>query len=257
MFEPNFRKIVPVILLAMMVTAGCASAAKPELVVAIPLDIPPYVMQQASTGLAVDLASQALAGHSIRFVQMPWAELQTAVQRDQAAVSVGVQLGADDVYYSDNFITFANSAISKKRDALTIDTISDLGTHPILAWQNAYLELGDEFQDLFSPGAPQRRNYTEVADQAEQVRMYWETDGSVLVIDRSIFSHFSNEMGHSLNEAVFHPLFPSVTEFRVAFADAALRDLFNEGLVKLCADGSYAGLLRRYEVELAKTVCDD
>ncbi len=257
MFESNRRKIVPMFVLAMMVTVNCAPAGKPELVVAIPLDIPPYVMQQASTGLAVDLVNQALASHSLRFVQMPWAELQTAVQRDQAAVSVGVQLGTDDVYYSNNFITFVNYAISKKRDALTIDTISDLGTHPVLAWQNAYLELGDEFQDLFSPESPQRHNYIEVPDQAEQVRMYWEGEGSVLVIDRSIFSHFSKEMGHSINEAVFHPLFPPVTDFKVAFADAAVRDGFNEGLVNLCADGSYAGLLRRYEVVLAKTVCDD
>ena len=44
----------------------------------------------------------------------------------------------------------------------------------MLTWGNAYLELGGEFEALFSPQSPQRKNYVEVADQKEQVRRFWE-----------------------------------------------------------------------------------
>ncbi len=86
--------------------------------------------------------------------------------------------------------------------------------------------------------------------------MFWQGTGHIIVIDRSIFRYFSKEMGHSMSEVDLHSLFPPVTNVKVSFKEAAVRDGFNQGLTKLCQSGAYAELLDRYEVVLQSTVCD-
>jgi polar amino acid transport system substrate-binding protein len=95
----------------------------------------------------------------------------------------------------------------------------------------------------------------EFADQRSQVRSFWAGEGEVAVIDRSIFNYFSKEMGHSMDEVALHDLFPPVTHFRVGFEDAALRDEFDQGIARLCREGAYAELLRRYDVPEQLTIC--
>jgi polar amino acid transport system substrate-binding protein len=242
--------------LAASVIGHRAVAAAPELVVAISVNLPPYVMQKATKGIEVDLLHAALPDRTLRFVQMPYKELETAVPQQRAEAAVAVQLTEVGVFYSKPFITFTNVAITKKAAGLQIDSVADLKNRTVLAWQDAYLELGKAFKEMFSPQSPQRKNYVEVADQSEQVRMFWQGKADVIVIDRNVFNYFSVEMGHSLSNVVFHPIFAATTTFKVGFKDAAVRVAFDRGLAKLCQSGEYAKVLQRYHVELPSTVCD-
>jgi len=241
-------------------TLMAQAETKPELTVAISLDIPPYVMNNASTGLEVEIVRQALAQYDLRFVQLPYGELQSAVARQLADVSVGVEATEDSGFYSVDFITFANYAISKKADQLTISKEEDLQGHRVLAWQNAWQVLGERYQQQFSPELTATGNYpqgyAEVADQAEQVMLFWQGHSDVIVIDRSIFNHFSKAAGHSLAEVSLHGIFPPVTHYKVSFSRAALRDQFNQGWRQLCRNGHYPALLRRYAVTLERSLCD-
>lgn len=247
----------PVILLALLLAFGEARGAEPALTVAISIDVPPYVMKKATSGLEVDVIREALPDHQVRFVQMPYAELQTAVPSKRAEVAAGVRkFGDDGVHYSADFATFENVAIAKKAAGLRIDGVGDLAGHRVLAWQDAYRELGPEFERLFAPGAAQRESYVEVGDQREQVRMFWSAEADVLVIDRVVFDYFSAELGHSTADATLHWIFPPVTNFRVGFADASRRDAFDAGLARLCASGRYAELLARYRIRLRRTICE-
>ncbi|MGB7970594.1 MAG: transporter substrate-binding domain-containing protein [Candidatus Deferrimicrobiaceae bacterium] len=253
---PGIAGIVAVLLLLTGFSHQALAAAKPELLVAISLDIPPFVMDKAAGGIEVDIVRQALKDYRLRFIQLPYEELQKAVQQKRVDVSVGVQPGDKGVYYSADFINFVNYAISKKSDGLRIDSVADLRDHQVLTWENAYLELGSEFEAMFSSQSPQRKNYIEVADQKEQVRKFWEGKGLVIVIDRSIFSYFSRKMGHEINTVSFHAIFPPVTNFKVGFQDVTVRNRFNEGLSAMCGNGEYAGLLHRYGVVVKQTVCE-
>lgn len=245
------------ILLAWLPACNPTSQRAQELTMAISPDLPPYILNGASSGLEVDLLREALPNHTLNFVQMPYAELQTAVPGKHAEISVGVQHFSDDgAFYSDDFITFENAAIAKKSADLKIAGIADLAGRKVLAWEDAYLELGPEFKALFSPDGPQRNNYAEVGDQREQVRMFWDAADTILVIDRVIFNYFSRESGHSPSDAAFHAIFPPVTNFKVAFRDEAVRDAFNQGLARLCQSGDYAKVLERYQVDLPHTICD-
>lgn len=238
--------------------AGCqASAAKPELTVAIAPDIPPYIMDKAATGIEVDILRQALPDQAFKFKQLPYDALLTAVPERRADIALSVErFGDDGVFYSDDYVSFANVAAVKKTAALKIDSIADLAKHKVLAWQDAYLVLGSEFKDLFGPGSRRHSNYVEFSDQFEQVREFWQDQTDVIVIDRSIFSYFSAKLGHSLDEVELKHLFPKVTTYKAGFKDAALRDSFNQGLGKLCESGGYAKLLAKYHIDLPNTVCN-
>jgi len=228
---------------------------KKKLVVAISPDIPPYVMKKATTGLEVDLVRNALPGYDLEFTQMPYEGLQTAVSKKKAEVSVGVQQEEDGGFYSKNFITFANFAISKRAQKFKIRSVGDLAEHDVLAWQDAYRELGPDFEKMFAPGGTDRKNYTEFASQREQVQKFWKSKRAVIVIDRAIFSHFTKELGYTTANATSHAIFPKVTNFKVAFQDEVVRDDFNDGLDQLCKSGDYKKLLAKYEVVLEWTVC--
>jgi hypothetical protein len=95
-----------------------------------------------------------------------------------------------------------------------------------------------------------------VANQAEQVRRFWEGNGSVIVIDRSIFDYFSEEQKHSRDEVEYHALFPKITTFKVAFEDAAIRDDFNARLKLLRESGEYRRILRIFHMQDLAAVCD-
>lgn len=221
---------------------------KPELIVAISVAIPPYVMENASGGLEVDILRRALPDYALRFMTMPYAQLQTAIERHKADVSAGMHETDDAVFFSRDFIAFENYAISKKTDHFQIDNVADLEGHRLLTWQGAHLKLGEEFAALFGPGAPGRADNIEVANQEDQVRMFWEGDGPVVVIDRGIFAYFSRKMGHPMSDVELHELFPEVTHFEAGFENASVRDDFNRGLDELCRSGDYAKLLDRHEV---------
>jgi polar amino acid transport system substrate-binding protein len=235
-----------------------AGSEKPQLTVAISVDIAPYVMKNGMSGIEVDIATQALPGYQLNFVQMPYEKLQAAVAENQADVALGVQQFKDieGIFYSDNFIDFVNSAITKKSAGLKIETVADLADHKVLAWQDAYLELGPEFKNLFSPDGPQRKNYVEVADQSAQVKQFWDAKDAVIVIDRSIFNAISQSTGHKLSDVEYHAIFPETTYFKANFEEADVRDTFNAGLKKLCTSGEYAKLLQKYNIDLPSTICD-
>ncbi|WP_339733257.1 transporter substrate-binding domain-containing protein [uncultured Gimesia sp.] len=235
-----------------------AGSEKPQLTVAISVDIAPYVMKNAKTGIEVDIATQALPGYQLNFIQMPYEKLQSAVAENQADVALGVQKFKDveGIFYSEDFIDFVNSAITKKSAGLKIEKVADLADYKVLTWQDAYLELGPEFKKLFSPDSPNRKNYVEVADQSDQVKQFWDAKADVIVIDRSIFNAISQSTGHQLSEVEYHALFPETTYFKANFEEPDVRDAFNAGLKKLCQSGEYAKLLKKYNIDLPSTICD-
>jgi len=252
-----YRSIAAVMLLLAGFSGLATAVEKPQLFVAISLDMPPYVTDKAAGGLEVEIARSALQDYDLRFIQIPYGELQDAVQRKRADAALGVEEGDKAIYYSNDFVTFANYAISKKADGFRIDGVADLSGHRVLTWGNAYLELGSEFAALFSPQSPQRKNYIEFADQEEQVRRFWKGEGQVIVIDHSIFLHFSRKLGQDLDEVSFHDIFPPVTNFKAGFADAEVRNSFDRGVAALCCSGEYSEMLRRYGVAESHSVCGE
>jgi len=226
------------------------------LTVAVSLDIPPYVMANATRGFEVDFMRGALSNYSLKWLQMDYLALESAVSEKKADVAMSVQGNKANTFYSVDYVGFINFAITRKSDNLRIGCVADLKGHPVLTWENAWTELGNEFKQQYAPGSAERPNYIEVADQSQQVRQFWDKAGNIIVIDRSIFDYFSERSGHALSEAEYHNLFPEPARFKVGFADSAMRDEFNAGLRNLCRSGDYGRLLKSYHMPDMAGVCN-
>lgn len=231
-------------------------AGLPPLRVAISVDIPPYVIDGATSGLEVEILERALPGYQLSFVQMSYNQLSTILASDGVEVAAGI--GGESslpIALSDDFVRFANFAISKRAEGLKVDDVSDLAGKRVTTWGGAYRVLGEGFEAMFAPGGPYHADYVEFADQREQVADFWGSRGSVVVIDRAIFTYFTHQLGHEATAAEMHAVFAPVTPYKVGFKDEAVRDAFNRGLASLCADGSYLALLEKYHVDREESVC--
>lgn len=226
-----------------------------HLKIAFSYDIPPFVIDNATRGIEVDIVSEALkhGGHTFEVLQCSYRRLQIAVSEMGLDGAAAVRQSEDGTYYSDYFIDFKNFAITRKKDNITINSVADLKGKYIFAWQNAYRDLGEEFHALFSPyvTAPYRKKYKEIAIQKDQVESFWRGRGGlVIVIDEAIFKWFTKQLSTQMNttdELTYHKIFDNTTEFQVNFKDQALRDDFNRGLEHIRATGKYEEILKKYQ----------
>lgn len=217
-----------------------------ELEIAFSYDIPPYVMDNGTKGLEPEIVKEALKykGHIFTVKQCSYKGLAIAVSQNRFDGAAAVKEIDDGTYYSDNFISFKNYAITKEKAGIILNNISDLKGKNIVTWQNAYRDLGEKFASLFSPNvkASYMEKYHETPVQKEQVRLFWTLEGEVIIIDKSIFIWFTKQLsktGLVTDKPVYHALFPDKTEFRVNFKSKKIRDDFNEGLKYIRQKGIY------------------
>jgi polar amino acid transport system substrate-binding protein len=250
--------IFVVIMIALIVTSMAQNRNK-KLVIAFGMDKPPFVFDQEQRGLEIDIVREALKykGYSFYVKHMPNNRLQVALLEMKNIDGVATVRKKDDgTYYSDNYITFENLAITKKKSGLVINTIADLKGLRIVSWQKSYRDLGPEFEKLFSPDPPNNspyfgKQYLEIASQRNQNKMFWTGRAEVIIVDKTIFEYYRKELSKQFNtseEVVYHNIFPELTHYQVAFRDPQIRDDFNEGLKYLREKGIYQKLVDNYTV---------
>jgi len=224
-----------------------------DLVIAHGLDKPPFVFGSDMHGLEIDIVREALAykGHSMQVVHVPNKRLQVAIQTAGVDGAATVREAHDGSYYSDDFITFENYAITRRSAGIRLDGVNDLKGHSVVAWQNAYRDLGSEFEAAFNPDVkePYLEGYSELASQRSQNMMFWFGRAQVIIVDKTIFLWYQKDLTKEIDtsaEVVFHNIFPRRTHFQVAFKERAIRDDFNEGLRHLRKTGRYQHLVDAY-----------
>lgn len=250
------RQIIAVAI-SIFVISVCLNISPPvhakELVIAFSDDIPPFVTDKGKAGLEIEIVREALKykGHSFTTIQCSYKRLEIAVANMGTDAAAGVRQTDDRTYYSDYFIGFKNFAITKRKSGIALNSVSDLKGKHIIAWQNAYKDLGPEFESLFSPTVKESyiNKYSEIWIQEKQVEMFWLGRADVIIIDESIFKWFTKKLSENINtseEIVYHNIFPEKTEFQVNFRDEKTRDDFNEGLRYIREKGIYQGIFDNY-----------
>jgi len=224
-----------------------------ELEIGFSYDIPPFVMNNGTDGLELEILREALKyrGHSFSVQQYSYKELEVAVARLGLDAAAGVRETDDGTYYSDNFVAFENYAITKKGSGIVLASVEDLRGKNIVTWQNAHRDLGRDFAAMFSPDvkAPYMETYHELPVQKDQVSLFWRKDGTVLIIDKSIFIWFSKQLSRQMDvtdKVVYHKIFPIPTVFQVNFKSRKIRDDFNEGLKHIRRRGIYEQIFENY-----------
>ncbi len=226
-----------------------------ELTVGFGQDKPPFVIGRTKAGLEIDIFREALAykGHSMKVHHMSNKRLQIALLNKQNidAVATVRQVPGDGLYYVDEFIYFDNYAISKSKNNLKINKVSDLIGLRVVAWQNAYRDLGPEFERIFQPDPPEKYKtlYTEHSSQEGQNLMFWVDRAEVIIIDETIFGWFRQRLNEGIDtntEVTFHDIFSGRTYFQAAFKSEEMARDFEEGLKHLKVTGRYDQLYKEY-----------
>lgn len=222
-----------------------------ELTIAFGVDKPPFVYGKEKRGLEIDIVRTILEnkGHTLKIKHYANSRLQNAIKLHGVDGAASVRKADDGFFYSDNFVTYENFVISKKKKNLTINKVSDLKGVRLLAWQNAYRDLGPEFEELFKPGSPDRRGYEEISSQLAQNKRFWQDRTDAIVIDKTIFQYYRKNLSKNFDtsdEVVYHALFPKLTHFQVSFAKENIRDDFDAGLAELRSSGKYQELINKH-----------
>lgn len=137
---------------------------------------------------------------------------------------------------------FTDVVISKAEDNRNINTIKDLQSLNIIAFEGAKEFFGAEFESYVSQG-----NYLEVGKQKLQPKLLLSGRYDVNVGDLYIFFHALSRLDKNVDPDQFkiHPIFPQISS-SMGFRDESLCPIFNKALRKVKASGEYERIYRNY-----------
>ena len=225
------------------------TSASDELVVAVGLAKPPYVIQKDNSGFELDLIRNIFKkmGKSTKFVytQFGHSSKMLDVEAIDAVITTTPRIFSDTSKLSDKYITYQNVAISMKEDDLRIDTIKDLANYTIASFQKADKVLGKEFADA----ANKSPLFMKVAEQNRQPMLLLKKRVQVLVMDINIFKYFAKKIGikNISSRFNFHEVFP-INHYNVAFKNKQYVKLFNKLLAQYKQTDDYIQLKKHYNL---------
>jgi len=212
---------------------------------------PPYVIQHQSTkGIEFDLVQRVLGLSNIKIISaknFSTPQLEKILAQDSSFdFAVTVKKTRDDLYYSDEFITFNNVAISRKNSGFDLNNVADLAGKSIVAFEGAHQYLGEEYAALYNDGLF-GENYQELNLQALQVERFITGKADVAILDENIFRFLARQYGYSNVDSfnINSTIFPD-NSVRVSFKNNNLRDLFDRNLRVIRQSGEYQKIIDDY-----------
>jgi polar amino acid transport system substrate-binding protein len=228
-----------------------------ELKVAFAGDRPPYCFRKDNIdqGIEIDLLRSIMAqyGHTIKVITIPKVRLIKAVKDKEVDAASTVQDNQDrSLFFSDPYLEFQNTIISKSRLAIQLNSMQDLAKYSFIIWQDGWKNLGAEFEAKYRPDANGRfpKNYHQAFNQLSQNKMFWADRVQLIIIDKTIFEHHKRLLANEFDTSTpltYHDLIKTKTSYSVVFQNADLRQQFNEGLKKTRANTSYQKIIDNYK----------
>lgn len=225
-----------------------------EISIGVGFSLPPYVIQDSSSGIEIDILKEAFAvtGHTVKIKYLP--NVRTLSLFEEGKLDGAINVKKDSLllgYYSDDVITFQNIAISLEENNLSIEKIIDLkdSKFHVLAFQNASKFLGDEFAQVVT----ENKNYLEISDQSFHAIILLKKRVDVLISDKRVFLfHLRNALKsekllpeEQIRKVKIHTIFPP-TIYSFVFKLEKIRDAFNAGLKVIRENGKYDLIMDRY-----------
>ncbi len=225
-----------------------------QLKLSVGLTVAPYVIKAKNSndqdsGFEVDIVREifALAGYKVQFVHQPLERTKISFKQKLVDGVLTIKKHYPQVqgsFVSDEYITYHNFAVSLSSQNLKIDSIADL--KKVISFQQARYAFGKEFELM----AGTNPGYKEIADQKNQIGMFFFKRTDVIVLDHRIFKYFRTRLNNipTKQDVTFHKLF-APSAFRSAFREEKIRDVFNRGLKDLKSSGRYEEIIRTYVKE--------
>lgn len=211
------------------------------------LSKPPFIIQEQSSGLQLDLIRKAFSSQGIapQFIHMPLGRNISGFQRwsVDGIITIPHDFQARGIYVSKPYITYQNVAVSLTSLNISLNTIENLTGKSIVAFQNAKRYLGDRFSDIIDYSL----DYREVALQFEQINMLFSKKTEVIILDINIFKYFINNhrSGKYLQPVDIHYIF-NERFYSAGFKVEKIRDQFDLGMQLLRENGSYQRIQDKY-----------
>lgn len=221
-----------------------------ELTIVFGVYRPPYIFEKRNVGLDYDLAEAALknSGYSIKAIHSPNNRALKEIEMGKVDGVIGFasQPDRENLYHSKPIISYDNVVITKKASGITIEKAEDLKKARFLSFSNARNYLGAEYLKMVKDV----RYDTEISNQEDQNRMFWQGKVQAIILDINIFRYYRNSLKDKFNtseEVIVHRIFSAKSNERVAvFKSKVVRDQFNQGLQELKASGTYQKIFDRY-----------
>lgn len=243
--------------LAWAAAAG-AVAAPIEIRGSFAQDIPPYLWVEKGEvrGIELEIMQAALEprGYKVVGKPLPINRMWRTFTNGDLDFAAGLQLGEVQgaIFYSDEFLEYADIAIGKAGQDLHLASANDLFHHKVVAWQNAFADLGLDRKNL--PDAPHvpGGGFIEAPDSESEIRFFWAGRAEVMVIDKFIYAWYLQklrEAPETKTGITLYDIFSPQIRVRVGFRDAKLCDEFNAGLKAIRDNGTYARIMDHYALK--------
>ncbi len=241
-------------MLTLSVSVWLSAHAAPgrELKVAFGQEKAPYLWVENGQvkGIELDIVKAALAavGDSLTAGIFPNRRVTISLADNEFDMVTGMQMHqAGEAFYSDEYMTYTNFAITRKDKHIQLDSLADIFRHSVAIWQNAWEDLN---LSRLHPGGPSGLDYTEFPSQYRQCKFFWVGRAEINVIDRNIFLWYRPQLAREVDtspEVEYHDILPTI-RVRAAFRSPADRDDFNTGLKTIRANGEIERIYARYNL---------
>ncbi|MCO4754553.1 MAG: transporter substrate-binding domain-containing protein [Bacteriovoracaceae bacterium] len=215
-----------------------------EIRIAVGSSLPPYVIESHEMGFELEIVRDALkeVGYEAVFQFFPAGEVyeQVVSKKFDAALTLKVKLGSP-IYYSDDYITYKNAAVTLKRKSYVIDSIFDIRDFSVGSFKDSKRNLGRDFKMISNEIV----KYTEYQDKTEQVKALLNEDVQVLVGDINIVKYFLKELKVDPEMIEVHQVFGQ-SNYQVGFVKQWHRDQFNRGLDLYKVSGRHLAKVNEY-----------
>ncbi|MBU2648948.1 transporter substrate-binding domain-containing protein [bacterium] len=218
-----------------------------ELLIAFPLNLPPWTLQASDSGITVEIVRKSLKlrGYHVttRYLSLKALNDQLKTGFDAYAQVESRQLQG---YYSDKILDFQTSLISLQFNDFAPRVINDLADMQLTAFPNASRLFGKAFQAM----AEANPRYEEIDDQEDQVVRLYNGQTSMILIDRFVFLYFRRitALTNTSMPITYHQI-SGLTEKSpafVVFQDKALMTEFNMGFKQLKDNDDYYNIVYQY-----------
>ena len=206
--------------------------------------VAPYVISENDSGIQLEIVKAALNNQDINEVDVHYMSNQRAdALLNQGHVDIALNYSGiliSGIYRSQSVVSYENVVVSLKKSNFTINSIYDLATKSVLAFQNApaYLpkEFGHNLENL--------RGYEEVFNQQAQIHHLMAGWVDTIILDRRIFLHYLKEYQktNATKDFVIHAIFPPAAR-PAYFNNDLLRQQFDKGLANIIQSGEYRTIM--------------
>jgi len=230
---------------------AASEAGHPALKIAIREFLPPYVYENAKSGIEVELVQAILNEARIpyKFIQLPRIRM---IQSFEDGTLDGLltqnaeasTVGCTTVPY----ITHHNLAFTLSDRHLTVNSLSDLGRYAVISFSGATRYLGPSF----AAAVRDSPRYTESSDQGTHIALLYKRRFDVVVGDKWIIRLAQRRYMEKTGEyqkLTEHKIMPA-SHYVARFHDQKYCDAFNHAYADLNARGMLADIWNSYKARI-------